>query len=54
VIADFTIAKQSGEQGQGVLSEGGIDEWFLSFQGSCGATTWLAVIVEIRVHNLRK
>ena len=51
MIADFPVTKQPGEQGQRVLREGLVDKWFLPFQGSRGATAWLAVIVEAGVHD---
>ena len=34
-----------------MLGEGRVDKRFLSFQGSSGATAWLAVIVEAGVHD---
>jgi hypothetical protein len=48
------VSEQSRQQGQGVLGEGRVGKCSLSFQGSRGATAWLAVIVESRVHYLRK
>ena len=53
MIADFPITKQSGEQCQGVLREGGICKRLLSIQGSGGTTAWLAVIVQTGIHDLR-
>jgi hypothetical protein len=53
MIADFPITKQSSEQGQGVLREGGISKRLLFIQGSGGTTAWLAVIVQMGIHDLR-
>jgi len=54
VIVDFAVAKQPGQQGQGMLRKRRVDKWLLGFQGSRGAAAWLPVIVETRVHYLRK
>ena len=54
VVTNRPISEQTRQQGQGVLGDGRVDKCSLSLQGSRGATAWLAVIVESRVHYLRK
>jgi hypothetical protein len=54
MIADLAIAKQPRQQGQGVLRKGRVYKWLLPFQASHSAATRFAVIVETRVHYLRK
>jgi len=53
MIVDFAIPKQPGQQGQGVLSEGQIDERRLSIQSLNRATAWFSVIIKVRVSEFR-
>ena len=53
MVTKRPVSEQTRQQGQGVLGEGIDDKWLLSFQGSSGATAWLPVILETRVHNFR-
>ena len=53
MMADFPVTKRAGQQGQGVLSEGRVDERRLSFEGLNRATAWLSVIVKAGIHDLR-
>jgi hypothetical protein len=54
MIADFSVAKQPGQQGQGMLGKGRVNEGLLSFQGFNRATARFSVVVEIQVHDLGK
>ena len=54
VVTNRPVSEQTRQQGQGVLGEGRVHEGLLGLKGSRGATAWLAVIVESRVHYLRK
>jgi hypothetical protein len=49
----LTVPKQSSEQGEGVLSQNGIDEAFLSFEGLDCAAAWFSMIVESRIDRFR-
>ena len=51
--ADFPVTKQAGQRGQGVLSEGRVNKWRLSFKGLNRATAWCSVIIEAGIHDLR-
>jgi hypothetical protein len=51
VVTKRPVSEQLRQQRQRVLGKRGVDKWFLSFQGSSGATAWLAVIVEAGVHD---
>jgi hypothetical protein len=54
MVTKRPVSEQTRQQGQGVLGEGRVYEGLLGLKGSRGATAWLAVIVESRVHYLRK
>jgi hypothetical protein len=54
VIANFAVAKQPRQQGQGVLGEDLVHEGFLPIQGFKSATAWFSVIVEIWVTDFRE
>jgi hypothetical protein len=51
VVTERPVSEQPRQQGQGVLGKSRVDKRLLSFQGSSGATAWLAVIVEAGVHD---
>jgi len=54
VVTERPISEQTRQQGQGVLGEGRVHKGLLGLKGSRGATAWLTIIVESRVHYLRK
>jgi hypothetical protein len=51
MIADLAVAEQPGQQSQGVLGKGRVDEGFLPFQGLDCAAAWFPVVKRV-VANL--